>query len=63
MLHFGCRKLQNKIIPKECKWAIKSNDVQVSLKKRKQKDNWWSLFKQKATGEKFSESSEDDDKE
>lgn len=51
ILHFGCRKLQWYIVPEECKWAVKSDGIQVSLKKKNIKDNWWSFFKQKATGE------------
>jgi hypothetical protein len=51
LLHFGCRKLHCHTIPSESKWAIKSDGVQVSLKKLKSDDNWWSFFKAKATGE------------
>ena len=51
ILHFGCRKLHRYVVPDECKWVIKSDGVQVSLKKKKQEDNWWSFFKAKATGE------------
>jgi hypothetical protein len=38
---------------------VKSAGVQVSLKKKSEKDNWWSFFKQKATGEVDSDLEED----
>ena len=60
ILHFGCRKLQSYVNVKESKWSVKSDGVGVSLKKRSKKDNWWSFFKTKATMERPSESSEDD---
>lgn len=50
-LHFGVRKLHCKTIAEKNKWALKDDGIQVSLKKLKEADNWWSFFKQKATGE------------
>lgn len=55
VLHFGVRKLHCKVIPEECKWDLKDGEVVITLKKFKQTDNWWSFFKQKATGEVDSE--------
>lgn len=59
ILHFGCRKLHCYVIPSECKWVIKSDGIQVCLKKRKESDNWWSFFKAKATGEVDSDLEDD----
>jgi len=44
-LHFGVRKLHCKCIPEESKWDLKTDGIQVTLKKFKDKDNWWSFFK------------------
>lgn len=61
--HFGCRKLHRYIVPEESKWVIKKDTVQASLKKKKKGDNWWSLFKAKATGEKDSDLEDNKDEE
>lgn len=53
--HFGCRKLHCKTQADKNKWAVKGDGIQVSLRKVKESDNWWSFFKQKATGEVDSE--------
>lgn len=59
MLHFGCRRTHKAIVVKDCKWAIKHDGIQLSLKKKDVKDNWWSFYKEKATGEVDSEYEED----
>ena len=53
---FGVQNLHHRILPKDCSWSLKSNNVQVTLRKRKNEDNWWSLHKQKAVGEKDGDS-------
>ena len=61
-LHFGVRKLHCKTQHDKNKWAIKKDGIQVSLRKVKEGDNWWSFVKQKATGEVDSDDDEDDKK-
>lgn len=48
---FQVPKLQCYIKPEECSHTIKSDAVQVTLRKAKDDDNWWSLFRTKAVGE------------
>ena len=48
---FGVPKLHCRILPEACKVSFKQDEVQVTLRKKNEEDNWWSLFKQKATGE------------
>lgn len=48
---FGVRRLQCKIQPEHCKHTIKTDKLIVSLRKFKEDDHWWSLFKSKAIGE------------
>jgi len=50
-LMFGVKKLQCRILPKDCSYRITSKGVQVKLRKKKQDDNWHSLFHSKAIGE------------
>ena len=57
---FAVPKLQCRICPPDCSWSLKSNNVQVSLRKKGLEDNWWSLFKQKAVGEKEGDSGQSD---
>ncbi len=51
--------LQCRIIPKGCSYVFKSSGLQLNLRKKNEKDNWYSLFKSKAIGERDS----DDEKE
>ena len=53
---FAVQNLHHRILTKDCSWSLKSNNVQVTLRKRKNEDNWWSLHKQKAVGEKAGDS-------
>tara|TARA_B110000285_G_C14719545_1_gene421507 strand:- start:118 stop:444 length:327 start_codon:yes stop_codon:yes gene_type:complete len=53
---FGVQNLHHRILTKDCSWSLKSNNVQVTLRKRKNEDNWWSLHKAKAVGEKAGDS-------
>jgi hypothetical protein len=42
---FAVPKLHAKILPKDCKWQIKSSCLQLTLRKKKEDDSWYSLFK------------------
>ena len=53
---FAVPKLHHRILPKDCSFSLKSDNVQITLRKKKEDDNWWSLFKQKAVGEKAGDS-------
>ena len=53
---FAVPRLHCKICPEDCSFGFKSNNVVVTLRKKKNEDNWWSLFKQKAVGEKAGDS-------
>ena len=55
---FAVPKLHCKICPPDCSIGFKSNNVVINLRKKKEEDNWWSLFKQKAVGEKDGDSSD-----
>ena len=48
---FTVPKLQCYIEPEKCSWVAKSDTIQITLRKAKEDDNWWSLFKSKAVGE------------
>ena len=54
-LRFAVPKLQCKIIPKGCSFVAKSSGLQLNLRKKDEKDNWFSLFKSKAIGERDSD--------
>jgi hypothetical protein len=48
---FTVPRLQCKIAPGDCSYTLKSDSIVVTLRKFKEDDNWWSLFKTKAIGE------------
>lgn len=48
---FSVPKLQCYIDPEASTIIIKSDSIQINLRKAKEEDNWWSLFKTKAVGE------------
>lgn len=50
--HFGVPKTQCRYLPPACTFSHKSSGLQISLRKKHTTDNWWSLFKSKAIGEK-----------
>jgi hypothetical protein len=52
---FQVPKTQCAIVPEECSHTIKSDTIQISLRKAKDDDNWWSLFRTKAVGEVLSD--------
>ena len=49
---FAVPKLHHRILVKDCSFSFKSSNVQITLRKRKNTDHWWSLHKAKAVGEK-----------
>lgn len=58
---FAVPKLHHRIAPRDCSFSFKSNNVQVKLRKKRDGDHWWSLFKQKAVGEKEGDSEKEDE--
>ena len=48
---FSVPRLQCHIKPEESSITVKSDSIQINLRKAKDDDNWWSLFKTKAVGE------------
>ena len=48
---FRVPKLQNKIQPDQCSHSFKRNTLVLTLRKEKDEDNWWSLYKSKAVCE------------
>jgi len=47
-------------LPPDCSFGFKSNNVVITLRKKRNGDNWWSLFKQKAVGEREGDSDKDE---
>lgn len=56
---FTVPKLQCRILPPDCKWQTKSSCLQLTLRKKSEQDNWHSLFKNKAIGERDSDDDSD----
>ena len=54
---FTVPRLQCKILPPDSSWLIKDKYLQLKLRKKKEDDNWHSLFKTKAIGERDSDES------
>jgi hypothetical protein len=48
---FTVPKTHCPILPEASYVSFKTNNIQINLRKAKDDDNWWSLFKQKAVGE------------
>ena len=48
---FQVPRLQCHIVPEECSFTVKSDSILITLRKAKDDDNWYSLFKSKAIGE------------
>ena len=51
-LQFTVPRLQCRILPQACTLSHKSSGLQINLRKKNTTDNWYSLFKSKAIGEK-----------
>lgn len=58
-LQFTVPKLQCRICPDDCKGQLKDSCLQLTLRKKKEDDNWHSLFKNKAIGERDSDDDSD----
>ena len=52
---FQVPKLQCFVKPEECSHTVKTDSIQITLRKAKDDDNWWSLFRSKAVGEVVSD--------
>ena len=52
---FAVPKTQCRILPQACTHTFKSSGLQINLRKKETSDNWYSLFKTKAIGEKESD--------
>lgn len=50
-MRFACNKTHGFITPEECKHVVRSNRVNLVLRKAKEKDIWFDLFKKLAIGE------------
>eukprot|EP00347_Sterkiella_histriomuscorum_P013055 403366189 len=48
---FSVPKLQCYILSEQSTMVIKNDSIQINLRKAKEDDNWWSLFRSKAVGE------------
>ena len=57
---FAVPKLHCRVLPEDCSFGFKSNNVVITLRKKRNGDNWWSLFKQKAVGEREGDSDKDE---
>ena len=55
---FTVPRLQCRILPQACTFSHKSSGLQISLRKKNTSDNWFSLFKTKAIGERDSDDDE-----
>ena len=58
---FAVPNLHHRILTKDCSFSFKSNNVQITLRKRKNTDHWWSLHKAKAVGEKAGDTDTDEE--
>lgn len=58
-LQFTVPRLQCRILPQACTFGHKSSGLQINLRKKNTSDNWWSLFKSKAIGERESDDDEE----
>lgn len=50
-LRFACYKTHGEMKPEECKYVVRGNRVNLLLRKAKEKDIWFDLFKKKCIGE------------
>mmetsp|Transcript_71642 Transcript_71642/g.133937 ORF Transcript_71642/g.133937 Transcript_71642/m.133937 type:complete len:274 (-) Transcript_71642:71-892(-) len=50
-LRFACYKTHAEMLPEECKHIVRANRVNLVLRKAKEKDVWFDLFKKKAIGD------------
>lgn len=50
-LRFACSKTHSDVDPEKCKYMVRGNKVTLVLRKAKEKDIWFDLFKKKAIGD------------
>ena len=50
-LRFACYKTHGEMKPEECKHVVRANRVNLVLRKAKDKDHWFDLFKKRAIGD------------
>merc|ERR1712232_1227770 len=50
-LRFACNKTHAEMKPEECKHVVRANRVNLLLRKAKEKDVWFDLFKKRAIGD------------
>jgi len=50
-LRFACYKTHGEMKPQECKHVVRANRVNLILRKAKEKDIWFDLFKKRAIGD------------
>lgn len=50
-LRFACSKTHSEVKPEECKHVVRANRINLVLKKAKEKDIWFDLFKKRAIGD------------
>ncbi|CAJ1442840.1 unnamed protein product, partial [Effrenium voratum] len=50
-LRFACYKTHGEMKPEECKHVVRANRVNLILRKAKDKDHWFDLFKKRAIGD------------
>eukprot|EP00928_Gymnodinium_smaydae_P061821 TRINITY_DN45808_c0_g1_i1.p1 TRINITY_DN45808_c0_g1~~TRINITY_DN45808_c0_g1_i1.p1 ORF type:complete len:277 (-),score=74.57 TRINITY_DN45808_c0_g1_i1:76-906(-) len=50
-LRFACNKTHGEMKPEECKHVVRANRVNLVLRKAKEKDIWFDLFKKRAIGD------------
>eukprot|EP00929_Paragymnodinium_shiwhaense_P022509 TRINITY_DN14367_c0_g1_i2.p1 TRINITY_DN14367_c0_g1~~TRINITY_DN14367_c0_g1_i2.p1 ORF type:complete len:274 (-),score=76.17 TRINITY_DN14367_c0_g1_i2:252-1073(-) len=50
-LRFACNKTHGEMKPEDCKHVVRANRVNLVIKKAKEKDIWFDLFKKRAIGD------------
>jgi len=50
-VRFACYKTHGEMKPEECKYTVRANRVNLLLRKAKEKDHWFDLFKKRAIGD------------
>ncbi|CAE7240753.1 PRIM1, partial [Symbiodinium natans] len=50
-VRFACYKTHGELKPEECKHVVRANRVNLILRKAKEKDHWFDLFKKRAIGD------------
>mmetsp|Transcript_38414 Transcript_38414/g.90375 ORF Transcript_38414/g.90375 Transcript_38414/m.90375 type:complete len:277 (-) Transcript_38414:92-922(-) len=50
-LRFACAKTHGEMIPEDCKHVVRANRINLLIRKAKEKDVWFDLFKKRAIGD------------